>query len=294
MPLPADGNWNLPPYKTNCRVILYDNTEDEDYPPHWHTAIEIIMPLEGPYTVVYRETAYALREGDIFIVPSCEIHGLRVPPEARGGRRVIILFEPMVLCFWQDFADVVPRLGGINLVTPEAAPELHERCRDLLMEAYREFKKSDAYSGVSVYARIVDFYAALSRYHARRGASLKPFKASKRFDYMLRLNHVFEYIRDHLTEDLTLEKVAAEACFSKFHFARIFKEYTRMTLNQYLAWRRCVEAETLLADPNIPITDAAMRAGFESVTTFNHVFKRVKRCTPSEYRKTRGAAAAGA
>jgi len=285
MPLPADGNWNLPPYKTNCRVILYDNTVDEDYPPHWHTAIEIIMPLEGPYTVVYRETAYALREGDIFIVPSCEMHELRRTPEAPEGRRLIILFEPMVLCFWQDFADIVPRLGGINLLTPEAAPETHASCRALLMEAYRQFKKGDAYSGVSVYAKIVDFYAALCRYYEKSGAAAIPFTPSKRFEYMLRLNHVFEYIRDHLTCDLTLEEVASEANFSKFHFARIFKEYTRQTFYQYLSWRRCGEAAALLMNPDISILDAAMRAGFESVTTFNHVFKRVKQCTPSEWRK---------
>ena len=57
-------------YKENSNVKLFINAEAEDYPIHWHTPMEIIMPLEGTYTVFLGDKHILLQEGDIiFICP---------------------------------------------------------------------------------------------------------------------------------------------------------------------------------------------------------------------------------
>jgi AraC-like DNA-binding protein len=48
---------------------------------------------------------------------------------------------------------------------------------------------------------------------------------------------------------------------------------------------RVKKAENLLLNPELPITQAALDAGFESIATFNRAFKKIHRCTPSEYKK---------
>jgi transcriptional regulator GlxA family with amidase domain len=82
-----------------------------------------------------------------------------------------------------------------------------------------------------------------------------------------------------------LKDVAEIAHFSKYHFDRIFKEYTNHSFYQYLKRLRIKKAETLLLTPELPVTEVAMSVGFESITAFNKAFKEIKRCTPSEYKK---------
>lgn len=92
------------------------------------------------------------------------------------------------------------------------------------------------------------------------------------------------YIDTHYTENLDLETVAKSVGFSKYHFSRLFKQYTNFTFGDYLCYRRIKAAEELLANPDLSITEVAIQAGFPSISTFNRLFKQHKNCTPSEYR----------
>ena len=85
--------------------------------------------------------------------------------------------------------------------------------------------------------------------------------------------------------NITLDDLAKMAGYSKYHFSRIFKKYSRTTFISFLNHRRIKAAEMLLLDENISVTEAAMQVGFSSLTTFNRVFREIKGCTPTEFRK---------
>ena len=85
-------------------------------------------------------------------------------------------------------------------------------------------------------------------------------------------------------EDISLDTIADVAGFSKFHFSRLFKQFTNISFYDYLNQRRVKEAEKLLLNPNLSITEVAMRSGFSSISTFNRVFKSFKECTPTEFK----------
>ena len=101
----------------------------------------------------------------------------------------------------------------------------------------------------------------------------------------IRTARAFFHVNAHCTEDLSLDELANEAGFSKYHFARLFKEITGTTCHNYLLGRRLLFAKPLLADFSLPITEVAMRSGFNSLATFNRIFKFQIGCTPSEFRK---------
>ena len=86
-------------------------------------------------------------------------------------------------------------------------------------------------------------------------------------------------------EDISLDYLADQVGFSKFHFSRLFKEYTDYNFSDYLCIRRIKAAETLLEDPDYSITEVALNSGFASISTFNRIFKQKKGITPSEHRK---------
>lgn len=93
--------------------------------------------------------------------------------------------------------------------------------------------------------------------------------------YFQRINLVLDYIREHLTDDLSLETLAEVARFSPFHFHRIFTALTGETLNDAVGRLRLERAAALLrGSPRLSITQAALDSGFNSVSSFSRAFKK--------------------
>lgn len=93
-----------------------------------------------------------------------------------------------------------------------------------------------------------------------------------------------EYIMQHQSEDLSLEQVAKAANTSTFYFCKIFKKYIGINFTEYVCRIRIERAKYLLLNPNIRISEIAFEVGFQSLTHFNRVFKRITGFSPSEYR----------
>jgi AraC-like DNA-binding protein len=92
------------------------------------------------------------------------------------------------------------------------------------------------------------------------------------------------FMDTHFHEPINLNNIADEACFSKFHFIRIFKKIYRLTPHQYLVQVRMEKAKQLLQS-SIPVTSACYACGFESIGSFTSLFKKMTGYTPAEYRK---------
>lgn len=99
-----------------------------------------------------------------------------------------------------------------------------------------------------------------------------------------RLVQAKRYIDLNFSETLDLDMVADEACFSKFHFIRLFSEVFGRTPHQYLTAVRIAHAKTLLAT-GLPVQDTCFTVGFESVSSFTALFKKITGDTPSLFRQ---------
>jgi len=104
--------------------------------------------------------------------------------------------------------------------------------------------------------------------------------------YQSQLNKVIDFIGKHLTEELTLTQLSDIACFSKYHFHRLFTAYTGLSLQQYIRWLRLKRAaHQLIVDKNQSIINIAIDAGFSSHEAFSRIFKQTCGISPSEFRK---------
>ena len=96
---------------------------------------------------------------------------------------------------------------------------------------------------------------------------------------------VIQFIGKRLDENLTLTQLSDIACFSKYHFHRLFTAYTGLSLHKYIRWLRLKRAAHQLSiDKDKTIIDIAINAGFESHQAFARAFKKISGKIPSQFR----------
>lgn len=104
--------------------------------------------------------------------------------------------------------------------------------------------------------------------------------------YVVLVNNVIDYIDTHYQEELTLDVLASQACVSSFHFHRIFRQMTAVSLNRFVTLVRLDKASSLLKN-NVLLscTDVAYQCGFSSLSLFSRVFTKYYGISPLQYQK---------
>ena len=92
------------------------------------------------------------------------------------------------------------------------------------------------------------------------------------------------FIDDNYSNPIDLDHIADEAFFSKFHFIRIFKKTYGKTPHQYLTYVR-IEKSKILLNSDMPISEVCYEVGFDSITSFTGLFKRIAGQTPSAWQQ---------
>jgi YesN/AraC family two-component response regulator len=93
-----------------------------------------------------------------------------------------------------------------------------------------------------------------------------------------------EYIREHQSEKISLGNVAKAVNMSAFYFCKMFKKAAGINFTDYLTRVRIERAQNLLLNPNLRISEIGFEVGFQSLTHFNRVFKKIAGQSPTDYR----------
>ena len=237
-------------------IRVYPNREADDYPAHWHMKYEIILPVSESYSAVVDGQSYDVLPGEVLVIPAGVVHEIFAPEQ---GMRYIFMVDQ----------DVVYGLEGLAGIQHFFYPCVHLRAgqedavlreaRDCLMQAVRERENRQMLDQAAIQAWIGLFLIRVARW-LMQGAHAGP---DERRPHM---NEAFldicAYITEHCNEKLTLEDVAAYSGYSKYHFSRIFKEYTGMSFYEFYLRQRMLLCRQLLNEKNLSVTEVASRAGF--------------------------------
>ena len=71
-------------------IRIWLNEQNIGFPPHWHSAMEIILPVEGNYTITASDMVFEVQPEEILIIPPGEMHEIYAPV---GGKRFIFMFD---------------------------------------------------------------------------------------------------------------------------------------------------------------------------------------------------------
>jgi len=101
----------------------------------------------------------------------------------------------------------------------------------------------------------------------------------------LRFAPAIQYIKEHLTQNISIDVLAKQLCMSRSAFFLAFKKEFGMSPLEYVQRQRIIQAKNILADTKVSITDACYQSGFNNLNYFTRLFKRMEGVTPSAYRK---------
>lgn len=263
---------------------LFFNDGNTSTPHHFHEDIEIIYLVEGNLNVVVNKDTYNLIVGDILIIGSEEIHCFFKQKEF--SKRAVIQFRMSIydnfLSGTKDNRTIKPMFIHSSLLS--YGSEVHALMEKQIQEIIEEYGKAEEGYKLILKARLYDLAVVLLRYMPKTVYS--PEDESRQMERLKKLDKVFAHVEKNYQNQIGLDEISKVSGFSKYHFTRFFKENTGMTFVEYLNNFKITKAEWYLMYDTNSILEVAYKSGFNSVKTFNRVFKNLKGCAPMEYRKT--------
>lgn len=272
-----NNNTELVDFVPESHIRIWYNVQLEGYPSHHHSAAEVIICMQSNYIVIVNSVHYTLHPGDILIIPPHAIHKLICPTP---GIRFVFLMILDPYTSFQDYKAMQPMFLNAQLISPETTRH-YESLYNNFAKMIEIYFKNDIFWETDVFALFFKNMSICAKdYFGSQNASIPPAVQKEHYD---KFSNLLIYIDEHYADDLNLEDTAAIVGFSKFHFSRLFKQYTNTTFYDYLCKKRITRAQEMLAE-NFSITTIAYQTGFNTPSAFCRCFKKHTGYTPSEFR----------
>jgi len=241
---------------------------------HFHENCELCQPLNYPCDFLVEGTLIHGEPGDILALDSRVFH--RFLPLFAGTRIRILQFPVSIL---------PPREARvlrthISREALESVPGLFSTVNGLMEQMEREQKVFRGEKNPLLKSMMVSLYLLLQKYYFQGTAP------GRRKDTEL-FFRAAENLQSSFTEEgCTVEFLAKSLGISRERLAELFRQFTGLTPKQYLNMQRIDYVNRLLLE-GAPVTEAAYRAGFGNIRTFNGAYKAAMGMTPTEYLKSR-------
>lgn len=268
------------PIKVNCTRF---NT-DYHLTPNFHDYFEIAYLYRGNARIIVESNEYQLVPGDIVMIGSDLMHTYESCSQCPADF-VWVAFLPNAIYVPGeseiDFEYIRPFYEHqYNFLIP--GTNLDASIPDLLSRMYRLMEAKEHHYRIQVKTCLYELLNHLLLYYDK-------FEIVKKVDYdkrrqeIGRLRKIFEYVAENYRERITLEQGAEIACMSKHYFCKFFKKVTGYTFLEYLMRFRIDKAKELILEDRQAITEIAYNVGFDNLSYFYRIFKRLTSFNPREY-----------
>lgn len=238
---------------------------------HWHENYEICLVEKNSCRFrVDGEIIHAC-EGDIIFINEQTVHQFIIDSDDT----IITVFQFSPKLFINLQAEAKPLKTHISAEEKEAVPQLGEKLNMLfeLLETEKNIADNLFVQGI-----VIAIYYLLKRYF--EGEELVKSEKNERREFY----KIATYINKHFKEDINVNSLARELYFSRGKISAIFKKYSGSGINEYTNMLRVNNAKSLMKE-GVSVTEAALESGFQSIRTFNNVYKKLTGMSPSEYLK---------
>ena len=278
------GRQEFVTYPDDSTIRMWYGVTPDTFTLHWHTAMEILLVLEGECESGNGDGSFVVGKDEVVIMPPRCPHTLSM---GEGGRRCLFLFEMDALEKMRDFAPLL-KMSTQSLHITAQHPQ-HDDIVATLNQIITLYRFREPLWNTMCYSLLMQMLAKLGRNSLIRAYEQEPSPQHRRLAASPQvMESVLGYINQNYMKDITLEEMATYAGYSKWYFSRVFKQYTGVSYMQYLTQVRVSHIRQALIDDRTSVTQIYEHSGFSSISTFNRAFKEVTGCAPSEYRAIYG------
>lgn len=238
---------------------------------HWHRSIEIFAVKEGSLEFYIHEKQYHLETGDFIIVNSNEVHAVHAPKP----NKTIVLQIP-----GNQFANYYTEEQFIWFSHNNR--EHDAQVSQLVGEMFDFYKEKKTGYELQMLSRFYQLEYLLVTDYRKLEVHEELLKSNKQ---LKRLGVITGYLKEHYTEDISLEKLASIFGYSPSYLSRMFMKYAKINYKDYLQSVRFEHAIKDLQETDMQIGDIALNHGFPNSKAFSNLFRKRFGVLPNEYRK---------
>ena len=263
---------------------MYTGSKERKYKQHWHSYGEIMFIGPGKTNIFkVNQNTYELVPGDFLLVWPMEMHEI---VDANREDALVIQFSNAFMNSLFDLQRIMHFYRNLHVICVNAHPELAAKLAVIAYKMKDIFFSDTPNRELKCCMLLMEFMLTLDKHRGEFAPELtEEVTYGYTDDIMRRMIAVTDYIKNNLSaDDLSQSAMAEKAGISKDYFSRIFKNVTGMNYSKWLNMIRLEKAMELLATDDRSLTEIAMLSGFQSIPSFNRVFRSAKGMTPSEYR----------
>ncbi|WP_294250649.1 AraC family transcriptional regulator [uncultured Chryseobacterium sp.] len=264
---------------TSLKFLANENIKSHVW--HYHPEIELIHVCKGSGKRQIGSNISYFSDGDLVLIGSNLPHCGLTNENTNNEYEMVIQFKP-------DF------LGETLWETPEMQRivSLLEKSKAGIVfgdavkkEVGRKIAEMHESSSMDRLIRFLGILDELGSTQDCRILNAGKYYLQTQVEDNDRINVIFNYVKDHFREQMTLEEIADLANMKVPSFCRYFKKITNKTFTQFVNEYRITHSLKLLAEQPMSITEVCFESGFNNFSYFNKTFKEYVKKSPSQYRK---------
>jgi len=251
-----------------------------EVPWHQHIEYELILFTEGEGKAFIGNYIGEFKTGDVFFLGSNLPHTFQKAHRDLITSAVVVQFRDD---FWGQSFMELPECKSVRKLFEVSGQGLKigATARRQLSPKIKELEHLQGFSRIIRLCECIQLLATTSDYECTSTQDVKMFQARNRD----RIDRIFQYTIENFQEPITLADVAATAGMSIPAFCNYFRKSTKKTYIDFLNEVRIGHACKLLIDTQLPVLEICYESGFNTLANFNKQFLKMKRLTPSAYRK---------
>lgn len=256
---------------------------------HSHLGYEWYLVLSGSGTFIAGDRVYTVRPGTLIIVKPMALHLPRSTPD-EPFHRYVLTVERQILEGLLTGGGLYGREARKWLPGPESESVLWQlnarqllALQDTMSRLEREIEERRECFALAVQSLLLQLFVGLGRLES------EPVPAEHFSGDRKRLAEaILGYMTEHYREPVHTEDLCSRFHLSRSYLHRIFKQETGVSINEFLIAYRINKAKELLKGGSGPLAEVAASVGFQDLSHFCHMFKRLSGVTPGRFRSMQG------
>lgn len=248
---------------------------------HYHPEVELIFVCKGSGKRQIGSNISYFSDGDLVLIGSNLPHCGLTNENTNNDYEMVIQFKPDFLGenIWET-----PEMQRISalLEKSKAGIVFEENIKKTVGKKIADMHEMSSLKKLLTFLEILDELATTQEYRILNAGK---YYLQTQVEDNERINHIFNYVKDHFKEQISLEEIADLANMKVPSFCRYFKKITNKTFTQFVNEYRITHSLKLLAEQPLSITEVCFESGFNNFSYFNKTFKEYIKKSPSQYRK---------